>query len=161
MARKIDRRKLEALLTPEAASSPAERTMAQRILAGMDAGATQDALIIAVRESWEVALLEFLAERHQVASSGQGGFIKIEGDSTAINTLIGELVQLHPKLEAAVTSAAAGFLAVHFPPQRGCTSNKTEDSVQAASRRAAKATMQEAPPKQLESREVHLLTLKQ
>lgn len=142
----MSRKSKLAALAADPAATVNERTVAQRLLDNIANDETEH-LLICVKESWEIALLEMLAVRHNLTPKlGLNGFVEVGGSPTALDMLIIELIRLHPKLEDIVISATAGFLAAHFPPE-GQRSSSFEDPVQAAARRSAKT--QVAGPKQL------------
>lgn len=142
----MSRKSKLAALAADPAATANERAVAQRLLDNI-ADEESEHLLICVKESWEIALLEMLAVKHDLTPKpGLNGFVEVGGSPTSLDTLISELIRLHPKLEDIVISATAGFLAAHFPPE-GQRSTSFEDPVQAAARRSAKK--QVAGPKQL------------
>jgi hypothetical protein len=145
VARKIDKRKLEAMARDPGAA-PAERALAQKLLDVMNAvGGDREGVLVGARESWEIALVEMLVEKYGlVVSEGRGGFVQVEGDASRLDVFVDSLVHLQPKLEAVVMSATAGFLSAHFPPT-GPATDEPEDPIQAAARRSATSRKEEGP----------------
>lgn len=105
--------------------------------------------MIGARESWEVTLLEMLAERHALAmvEDGASGFFRVSGDVDALHRMITDLIRLQPQLEALIISTTAGFLSVHFPQKGRATG--PEDPVLAAARAATRAGVKNKGPAQL------------
>ncbi len=101
----------------EPTASPTERATAARLLADLP---EEEGLRIVARESWEVALLQTIAERWElVVHTSESGVHEIEGSEVALDAVLSDLIALHGPLEAVVVSATAGFLAAHFPSEEG------------------------------------------
>jgi hypothetical protein len=145
VARKIDKRKLEAMARDPGAA-PTERALAQKLLDVMNAvGGDREGILVGARESWEIALVEMLVEKYGLlVSEGRGGFVQVEGEASRLDVFVDSLVHLQPKLEAAVMSATVGFLSAHFPPA-GPATDEPEDPIQAAARRSATSRKDEGP----------------
>jgi len=104
------RRKLEAIANDPAAA-PAERAFARKLLAEMEV----DSVVLDLRESWEVALVHALVEKHALAETPEPGGSRVRLEGANLDDALGELVPLHAALDAVLVSATAGFLAAHFP----------------------------------------------